>query len=291
MSNAVADRLSDGLGLLVDLLEHEGLEAGLLCALVVPVELGDFVLDSAPVRTLERRALGPQRHDLAVARELHVTRLAEKRGRVRGKEHLVAPDPDHERHLVACADEEARMVVMDHDEREVALELVERETHCLDEVAVVMALDEMRDGLRVRLGRERVAVGREARSQLTVILDNAVQDDRELRGSAAGEGVRVELGDRPMRRPACVAEAGRRARAVGAGAGLQVPERADRAHVVETISLEQRDAGGVVAAVLQALEALEEQRLALTRPDVSDDSAHEVVSVNAKEPGSALRRA
>ena len=53
------------------------------------------------------------------------------------------------------------MVVVDHDEREVALELVERATHSLDEVAVVVALDEVSDRLRVRLGREGVAVGGE----------------------------------------------------------------------------------------------------------------------------------
>ena len=47
----------------------------------------------------------------------------------------------------------------------------------------------------------------------------------------------------------------------------------------------------VVAAVLQALEALEQERLALTRSDVSDDPAHENPLVNAKEPGGALRRA
>ena len=108
MPNAVADRLGDGLGLLVDLLEHERLEAGLLGALVVPVELRGFVLDGAAVRALEDRALGPQRDDLSVARELHGARLAEERGRVRGEEHLVTPDADNERHLVACADEEAR---------------------------------------------------------------------------------------------------------------------------------------------------------------------------------------
>ena len=188
MSNAVADRLGDGLGLLVDLLEHEGLEAGLLRALVVPVELRGFVLDGAAIRALEDRALGPQRDDLSVARELHGARLAEKRSRVRGEEHLVTPDPDHERHLVACADEEARVVVMDHDEREVALELVERETHSLDEIALVVALDEMSDRLRVRLGRERVAVGSEARRQLAVVLDDPVEDDRELRGSQPASG-------------------------------------------------------------------------------------------------------
>ena len=68
-----------------------------------------------------------------------------------------------------------------------------------------------------------------------------------------------------------------------AGALLQIAERADGANVVETVSLEERDAGGVVAAVLQALEALEEERLALTRSDVSDYSAHEVVSLSKRE--------
>src|ERR1700736_1240264 len=51
-------------------------------------------------------------------------------------------------------------------------------------------------------------------------------------------------------------------------------EIADRADVVESISLEQRKPGRVVAAVFEALEALEEKRLACPRPDISDDSAH-----------------
>ena len=50
VAEAVADRLGDGLGLLVDLLEHERLVAALLGALVVPVELELVVLD--------RRAVG-----------------------------------------------------------------------------------------------------------------------------------------------------------------------------------------------------------------------------------------
>ena len=237
MSNAVPDRLGDGLGLLVDLLEHEGLEAGLLRALVVPVELRGFVLDGAAIRALEDRALGPQRDDLSVARELHGARLAEKRSRVRGEEHLVTPDPDHEWHLVACADEEARMVVMDHDEREVALELVERETHSLDEIALVVALDEMSDRLRVRLGRERVAVSSEARRQLAVVLDDPVEDDRELRGLTARQWMRVRLGDSAVRRPACVAEPGGRGGAVRPGALLQIAERADGADVIEAVML------------------------------------------------------
>ena len=56
--HAVADRLRDRLGLLVDLLEHERLEPGLLGALVVPVKLDGLVLDRCPrrPRTSPRRA-------------------------------------------------------------------------------------------------------------------------------------------------------------------------------------------------------------------------------------------
>ena len=71
-------------------------------------------------------------------------------------------DPDDERHLVARADEETRVVAVDDDEGEVTFELVEREAHGLDEVALVVALDEVRDGLGVGLGGERVPVGEEA---------------------------------------------------------------------------------------------------------------------------------
>ena len=73
------------------------------------------------------------------------------------------------------------MVVVDDDEGEVPFELGEREPHGLDEIALVVALDEVRDGLGVGLGGERVALRAQARLQLAVVLDDAVQDDRELR--------------------------------------------------------------------------------------------------------------
>ena len=121
------------------------------------------MLDRAAVCTLEGRTLGPKRDDLAVARELHGARLAEECRGVRGEEHLVRADAHDERYpFLTSADEKPRMVVVDHDEGEVPFELGECEAHGLDEVAFVVALDEMRDGLGVGLGRERVAVGDEA---------------------------------------------------------------------------------------------------------------------------------
>ena len=69
VADAVADRLGDGLGLLVDLLEHERLVAALLGALVVPVELDRVVLDRRAVRAREDGAGGRDLDDVAVVGE------------------------------------------------------------------------------------------------------------------------------------------------------------------------------------------------------------------------------
>ena len=108
-------------------------------------------------------------------------------------------------------DELVGMVVVD-DEGEVALELLERLPHGVGEVAGVVALDQMGDRLGVGLGSERAALGDQALAQLAVVLDDPVQDDRQLRAVAAGQRVRVLLGD-AVGRPARVPEA-----VVGGGA-------------------------------------------------------------------------
>ena len=132
----------------------------------------------------------------------------------------------------------------------------------------------MDDDFGVGLGREGVPVGDQLRRQLAVVLDDPVQDDRDLRGVAAGQRMRVLLGDAAVRRPARVTEAVCVRPGVRAGRVLQVLEVADRANVLEPVVLAQRDAGRVVAAVLEAAQPFEQERLRLSRPDVSDDPAH-----------------
>ena len=275
VAHAIADRLGDGVGLLVDLLQHERLEAGLLGALVVPVELDQLTLDRAAVLgAQEAGTVGRDRDEVAVLGEVHLARLAQKRCRVGGEERLVAADADDERALHAGADEQARVVAVDRDEGEVTLELVEREARGLDEIAVVVLLDQVADRLGVRLGGEDVPGLAQPLAQLAVVLDDAVEHDRELLRILDREGMRVLLGDAAVGRPARVTEAGRGGRGAVAGGELQVLEVADGPCVREPVLLEEGDAGRVIAAVLEALEAVEEQVLALTRSYVSDDPAH-----------------
>src|SRR5437870_679888 len=86
--------------------------------------------------------------------------------------------------------------------------------------------------------------------------------------------MRVLLRDRAVRCPARVAEAVIRRRAVRAGGLLQELEVPDGADVVETVLLAQRDPSGVVAAVLEPLQPVEQEILCLTTADVTDDPAH-----------------
>ena len=78
--------------------------------------------------------------------------------------------------------------------------------------------------------------------------------------------MRVLLGDAAVRRPARVAEPVVRRGPVRPRCVDEVLEVADGAHVVEPVVLAQRDAGGVVAAVLEAAQPLEQQRLRLSVP-------------------------
>ena len=167
---------------------------------------------------------------------------------------------------------------MDHDEREVALETLVDGADSLDEVALVGVLDQVRDDFGVRLRAERVPCREQLFAPLAVVLDDPVEDDRELTVVAGGERVSVLLGDAAVRRPARVADAGRRDGSEPLGRDLQVLEVADGADVREPVVLEQRDAGRVVAAVLEPLEPAQEERLRGARADVSDDPAHFVAS-------------
>ena len=117
---------------------------------------------------------------------------------------------------MARADELLGVLVVDHDEGEVTLELLVGGTRGLEQVAVVMALDQVDDDLGVGLGAERVPLGLERPLELAVVLHDPVQHDREPAVVAPAERMRVLLGDRAVGCPARMPEAGRRDGAVRA---------------------------------------------------------------------------
>ena len=150
---AVGDRLGDGVGLLVDLLEHERLVAALLGGLLVPVDVRDLALESAAVgRAGTAPRSGAQHDDLAVLDELHVARVGEEGGDGRAEELLAVAAADDERALLAGADEHVGLVGAHRDERVVALELGVGGADGLGEAAARHVVgDEVGDDLGVGL--------------------------------------------------------------------------------------------------------------------------------------------
>ncbi len=248
------------------------------------------MVDGGAIRSAEIASLATcDGDDLAVVGKLHRARLAQERGRVGGEERLAVGKADDHGALQPRADQHVRVISVDHDEREMSFELGVGGTHGVHEVAVVVLFDEVRHRLGVGLRGEDVSGLDEALAQLAVVLDDAVEHDGHLRRVLGREGMRIRLGDASVGGPARVTEARRRRRALVTRQSLQVLEVADGAQVLQPVRFEQRDPGGVIAAVLEALQAVQKQVLALPRPDVSDDPAH-VSRLAFPSPPPAARR-
>ena len=284
---AVGDRLGDGVGLFVDLLEHERLEAALLGGLGVPVDGvgGALHRDSRDGR--DRDALGAQGDDLAALDVLHGARLVQEGGHVGGDELLPLAATDDQRALLARCDECLGLVEAHRDEGVVALHLRVGGPHGGGEIAGVVVGEQVCDHLGVGLGGEGATLGAQALAQGHVVLDDPVDHDVGAIGAVVVR-VGVLLADPPVGRPAGVADAdaggpGEESNGCSAGLGgavalpqlgLERREVADCAHGLDAILGDDRDSGAVIAAVLKALEPVQQQLTRRAPADVAHDSAH-----------------
>ena len=134
-------------------------------------------------------------------------------------------------------------------------------------------LDQVGEHLGVGLRLELVAVGAQPLLDLEVVLDDPVVDDDE-RALAVGVGVGVLLGRTAMGRPARMADAERTGQRPFAEDPLEHLEPAGGAPHVERAVAEDGDARGVVAAILEPLEPLDDDTDRALPTDVPDDSTH-----------------
>ena len=153
----------------------------------------------------------------------------------RGEEHLAVPDADQQRAVASRADQEPRLLAVGDQERKMALQLLVGRPDGIDERPAVRAAHEMGDHLGVSLRRELLALGGELAADLAVVLDDAVEDDRDIVVVAGQERMRILLGDPPMRRPPRVADPGGRRRPCCPALALEVLELADGLDQLEAV--------------------------------------------------------
>ena len=250
--------------------------------------VSDVALDRAALEVEQLGALGRDHHELAIADQLGLARVLQEGDDVGGEEGLTVAEPDHHRALQARAHDHLRVQRRDDAEREVAVQLEERLAHGLCEIAVVIRLEQVRDDLGVGLGAEDVPVGDQPLLQRHVVLHDAVEHDGEAIVTAR-ERVRVGLRRPAVGGPARVADAGRGGRAVQPRDLLEDAQVADGAHDFEFVAVDQRDAGRVIAAVLEALESADQKGLAETPSGIADDSAHDGFSPVARRTPESAR--
>ena len=201
-------------------------------------------------------------------------RVGEDRRDVARDEALLAVQAHDERHVLAGADEPADLVAVHDDERVGPVELADRRSHGVGQVALVGLLDEVGDRLGVGLRRQRVAALDEPVAELPEVLDDPVVDDRDV-ARAVLVGMGVEVVRPAVGRPAGVGEADRGVRRPVGDRGREVRELAGLLLDEQVaVLVDERDPGRVVAAVFEPLQALDQDRPRFTGPGIADDSAH-----------------
>ena len=144
------------------------------------------------------------------------------------------------------------------------------------QVTRVGLLDEVSDGLRVRLGDERVATFLQPVAERAEVLDDPVVDDRDVAGAVLVR-VSVQVVRSPVRRPAGVGQTDRSMRCPPGDGALEVHQLAGSLLDEQVAGvIHEGDARRIVAPVLQASKTLDQDRSRLVGSRIADDAAHGV---------------
>src|SRR5918996_219582 len=265
-------RVADRGRLLVDLLAHEVVVTALLRTYDVPVHLErlDRYLGAVEVGHSDR--VGANLDHTSFVDRKDATGSLEHRRDVRGEHVLALPETDDERGRHLHTDDDVGIVGRDDDERERPLELSYDLPHAVGKRTRTL-LEHVRDDLRVGIRTHQMTALLEARTELGVVLDDAVVDHRDA-AIAIGVRVRVLVRRRSVRRPPRVPDAhGAARRPAIVERSVELGKLAGALHHGEVV-VEKRDAGRVVPPVLETPETLEDDRERSVGADIAHDAAH-----------------
>ena len=285
--DAAAQRVPHRLRLLVDLLEHEVRVAALLGLLDVPVDLDGPRDHGDAVEIGDQEPVGGAGDHLVVTDQGDPAGVGDQGGDVAAEEDLALAGRGHQGRVAAGADQGAGFVHADHHQGVGALDPAQRRPRRGGQITVVELLDEVGEHLGVGVAAELVAACDQLGAQLPVVLDDPVVDQLDAavavlvrmgvhhRGPAVGGPAGVADPEMPGGDPVLLA------------AGDQVGHLAialDHAVVPAIGPVEDRDPGRVVTAVLEALEALQQQRGGGATTGVADDAAHQQARRSCPRP-------
>ena len=214
------DGVADRLGLFMDFLDHEMLEAAFFGDRSVPFDPAERLVHHIAVQIEESHALSGQARHLEIVDVIDIPGIFQDGRHVRGDILVVAGGSDDQRAVLTRHIDFIRIVPEHHGQRIGAADThhgfgqgVDRS----DLILLVIVIHQLDSDFRVRLGVERVAVTDQLVSEFLVVLDDPVvhADHTEI---VRDVGVCVGLRRLSVRRPSRVAdsaESGNRPASVG----------------------------------------------------------------------------
>ncbi len=259
----------------MDLLQHVVRVLATLHGVGRQLALANRALGSLAMLVNHLHAGAVDRRDVALLQEHEPARHGQQRRDVRGDEVLALAQAHDDRAACACQHDGVR-VLLGHDRKRIgAVQLAHGRLHGVEQALarVEVHVHPVRDHLGVGLGAELVATALQVVAQRLVVLDDAVVHD----GDAVARDVRVgiALARHAVGRPAGVRDAElavHRALVERVAQFLHLADGAQPAHLLATV--QHGDAGGVVAAVLEALQPLDQDGDDVAVSDRTDDAAH-----------------
>ena len=236
----------------------------------------DFALDRAAVDVDDPVARQLQVDHVAFFQIDDLVGRAGQRHRVGGDEVLVLAHADDQRRALARGDHAVRFFAAEHGDGVGAVQALDGLLHGLEQVAVVHVVDQVSDDLGVGLAHEDVAQGGQLGAQFVVVFDDAVVNQRDARIVFAWREVRVGIVRcrRAVGGPAGVGDAGEAVQMRFLDLRFQFSHARCRARTGQAAVEVDSHTAGVIAPVLEALEALDQDRGNVAFCDCSDDTAH-----------------
>ncbi len=205
--------------------------------------------------------------------------MLQNRRDIRGDEVLTVPEAQHERRRGLGSDQSIRLRFRQHDQGKRSTQFSDHRADGFEQMrrAPQTLFHQMRDQLGIRLRLELMPPLEQTFAQLDVILDNAIVNHRHRTGLM---GMGVGLRGTTVRSPSGVADADVAAQRHFVKKSAQIVELADRAANRHVFARgERRDAGRIVAAILQPLESMQKDWRGIARSHVADYSAHLTISI------------
>lgn len=222
-------------------------------------------------------AIAAQFGGVALFQKDHLPGGLHDRRDIGGNEVFALAHADQQWAAHARADEALLLGLAHHRQRVGASEFLHRALQRAEEIARIgqMVMDQMRNDFGVGLRLEGVAERAQLFALFLVVFDDAVVHQRH-----AGTDVRMRIGfgDAAMGGPAGMADAQGRAKLLGLRRLCHFRHPASAAHAAYLRAVQHRDAGGIIAPVLQTLEPFDEDRNHVAPGDGADNAAHRTTS-------------